>query len=238
VSKIQFSNFHDYFDNFHPHSLYYSWQGVGKTTFAGRTGLRTILLDCGDAGVVTLRKTDTKKLKIVRIKSTPQYLEVMDEINRQSSSIDLLVVDTLTGLQSMAIAEVRGRGGELNQRKWGMIGSKIIECISETRSFPHDIIYLAQERRRTRDEGQGDITYIAPSLTPGVREYLSSSVDWVGRLFIEDHKRKLTFILSDEIEDKDRSTLFPKVLNLPPMVGQVNPAYLAIRKRIVEAIHG
>jgi phage nucleotide-binding protein len=235
---IKFSSFNEYFHDFHPHSLYYSWQGVGKTSFAGRTGMRTILLDCGDSGVVTLRGSNTKLLKIIRISSTSQYLEVMDEINRQDDKIELLVVDTLTGLQSIAIKEVKGRGGELNQRKWGQIGSKLIECISETKSFSKDVIYLAQERRRTRDEGEGDVTYIAPSLTPGVREYLSSCVDWVGRMYIEDSRRKLTFILNDSVEAKDRSSLFPKVLPLPSIVNGVNPAYLAIRKRIVEAVHG
>lgn len=234
---IKFSTFHDYFSNFHPHSMYYSWNGCGKTSLAGRTGLKTILLDCGDSGVVTLRGCDPKKLKIIRIRGTGHYLEVMDEINRRADSVELLVPDTLTGLQSLAINEVKGRGGGMNQRKWGQAGGKVIECIAETRTFPNDIIYLAQERRKTRDEGQGDVTFITPSLTPGIREYLSSCVDWVGRLYVEDNKRKLTFVYSDTTEAKDRSSLFPKVLNLPLIQNGINPAYGAIRKRIVESIH-
>lgn len=194
--------------------------------------MRTMLLDCGDAGVMTLRSIDKTKLKIIRIKTTLHYLDVMDQVNRLAEKIDLLVVDTLTGLQSMAIREVKGKRGEMSQRKWGQVGSKVIECISETRSFPKDVIYLAQERRKSRDEGEGTVQLISPSLTPGTREALSSCVDWVGRLYVEDGKRKLSFVLSDTVEAKDRAGLFPKTLVLPPDGG-----YMGIRKRIVEAIH-
>ena len=237
MAEIKFSSFHDYFEGFCPSILLYSWNGCGKTTFAGRSGLRTVLLDCGDSGVVTLRRV-TSNLKIVRVRSTDHYLEVMEKIMRITDKIDLLVVDTLTGLQSKAIREVKGKKGDMSIRKWGAVGSKVIECISETRNFPKDLIYLAQERRRSVGEDTGIVSY-APSLTPGIREALSSSVDWVGRLYIEDERRKLSFIYSDTMEAKDRSDLFPKILNLPQATQEpVYPAYLAIRKRIVESIHG
>jgi len=141
-------------------------------------------------------------------------------------------------LTAKAITEVKGKRGEMNRRKWGQVGSKVIECISETKAFPKDVIYLAQERRRSSDEGEGDITFYSPSLNPGVREFLSGSIDWVGRLYLEGEKRKLSFILSSTQEAKDRADppVFPKVLTLPPMSGTIYPAYAAIRKRIVEAI--
>lgn len=232
--SIQFSNFHEYFEGFHPNLLFYSWNGCGKTTLAGKTGMKTIYLDCGDAGVMSLRKgADPKKVKFVRIRSTNHYIEVIDEVVRRASSVDLLVVDTLTGLQSQAIREVKGKGGKMSRNKWGDAGSKVIECISETCSFPKDIIYLAQEKRKVSEGDGGDEQLnIAPSLMPSVREYLSSKVDWVGRLYVEQGQRKLSFILSETLEAKDRSDLFPKVLKLPPEGG-----YRAIRERIVKAIH-
>lgn len=234
MPNIKFSGWSEYFEGFHPHTLYYSFNGVGKTTFAGRTGLKTVLVDCGDAGVMTLRKTreDLPQFngKIVKVTSIAHYLDIMDKVNRMASQIDVLVIDSLTGLQSMAIKEVKGKRGEMNQRKWGQVSSKVIESVSETRVFPKDVIYLAQERRKTKETDEGDVTIIAPSLTPSVREAISSCVDWVGRLYIESGKRKLSFILSDTLEAKDRSDLFPKVI--------VNPSYLPIRQRIVESIHG
>jgi len=235
MPSVKFSGFEEYFTGFCPHLCLYSWNGCGKTTLAGKTGLRTILIDCGDAGVVTLRDADRKKLKIIRIQSTLHYLDTMDEIKRLSDKFDLLVVDTLTGLQSMAIKEVKGRRGEMNQRKWGQAGSKVIECISETRMFLKDIIYLAQEKRKSRDEGEGTVQIIAPSLMPSVREYLSSCVDWVGRLYLEDKQRKLSFVLSDTIEAKDRATLFPKPIAIPDV--KEKALYPAIRKRIIESVH-
>ncbi len=236
MANIKFSNFQEYFDGFCPHMMLYSFNGVGKTTLAGRTGLRTVLLDCGDAGVVTLKGVD--KLKIIRIQNVFHYLDVMDEVNRRSDEFDLLIVDTLTGLQSMAIREIKGKKGEMNQRRWGQVSSRVIECASETRGFSKDVIYLAQEKRKTRDEGDGDITSYSPSLTPSVREFISGCVDWIGRMYLEDGKRKLSFILTESVEAKDRSDppIFPKPLSLPPVNGKIYPAYSAIRERIVRAV--
>jgi phage nucleotide-binding protein len=236
MPDIQFQSFEDYFKDFKLHIMFYSFNGAGKTTLAGRTGLRTVLLDCGDSGVVTLK--GVQKLKIVKIKSTTHYLDAMDALNRKAGQFDLLIVDTLTGLTSKAITEVKGKRGDMSQRKWGMVGSKVIECISETKAFTKDVIYLAQEKRRTVDEGEGDVTRYSPSINPAVREFISGSIDWMGRLYLEGEKRKLSFILSSTQESKDRADppVFPKVLTLPPVSGEIYPAYAAIRKRIVEAI--
>lgn len=239
MPKIEYSSYDNYFKDFKLHMMLYSFNGVGKTTLAGRTGLRTVLLDCGDSGVVTLR--GVPKLKIVKVKNIAHYLDVMDDLNARSDNVDLLIPDTITGLQALAIKEVKGRRGEMNQRKWGQVSSKVIECLSETRAFSKDVLYLAQEKRRTIDEGGGDITFIAPSLTPSIREYLSGSIDWIGRMYLEDgSRRKLTFILSNSLEVKDRADppVFPKVLTLPPVNGSVYPAYSAIRQKIVNTIKG
>lgn len=236
---IKFSGFDEYFHDFHPHLMYYGYNGTGKTSLAAKSGLKTILIDCGDAGVMTLRKflqnsKYSKLVKIIRVKSTPQYFEVMEEIVRRAASIDLLVVDTLSGLEKLAVKEVKGKGGEMSQRKWGQAAGKIIEAISETKMFPKDVIYLCQEKKKIRTDENGDEKLsITPSLMPSVREYLSGSVDWIGRLYVEGTQRKLSFILTDEVEAKDRSDLFPKILGNLPTEG----AYRAIRQRIVEAIH-
>jgi phage nucleotide-binding protein len=236
--KITFSSFEDYFSNFNPHMCFYGFNGTGKTSFAGRTGLRTIELDCGDAGVVTLK--GAKNIKIVRIRSIAHYLEVVTELNNREGQFDLLIPDTLTGLQSLAIREVKGKGKnkkEMNQRLWGQVGSMLIECIHETSQFPGGVIYLAQERRKSKKGDEGFETF-APSLTPGVREFLSSKVDWIGRLYLDGDSRKVTFKLTDLIEAKDRVNppVFPKDLKLgndPLMMGE---AYLKIRERIVKAV--
>jgi hypothetical protein len=137
----------------HPiHMGVFAHGGVGKTTFAGTSGLRTLLLDCGDAGAITLRKVP-RGLRIIRLRSSTQFLDAMDQINRMANQIDLLVIDTLTGLQTRAIKEIKGKRGDMNQRKWGQVGSRVIECLSETENFPKDVLYLMQEKnepQRTR----------------------------------------------------------------------------------------
>jgi len=235
--KIKFSDFNDYFSDYHPHLMIYGFNGTGKSTLAGRTGLRTVELDCGDAGVVTLR--GASNLKIVRIRSISHYLDVVAELNNRSGSVDLLIPDTITGLQSLAIREVKGKGGSMNQKKWGEAASKVIECVHETSQFSGDVIYLAQEKKKSKKGDEG-FEIVAPSLMPSVREFLSSKIDWVGRLYLEGESRKLSFILSDMVEAKDRSNpkVFPKVLTLGSNPDTMSQVYLKLRERIVETIHG
>lgn len=227
---ITYSDFDSYTKGFKPHIMFYSFNGAGKTTLAGTTGLRTILLDCGDSGVMTLRKADKSKLKIVKIESIAHFKDVAQELHRILSKFDLLVVDTTSGLQNRAVKEVRGRG-EMSQRKWGQVGGHMIECLSEIRTLPKNVIYLAQEKRKSKEEDTGTVQVIGPELIPSVRTYVSSCVDWVGRIYLQGGERKLSFILSDYVEAKDRGDLFPKVLTLPR-----EGAYLKIHQRIVSVI--
>jgi hypothetical protein len=227
--SIQFEDPNIYPPDFPIHLGLYSYNGIGKTTFAGKTGLKTILIDCGDAGTITLKGMG-KTTKVVRIKSIKQYLETVQEINRfYADKIDLLVVDTVTGLQAWAIKEVKGKGGEMNRRKWGTVASKLIECLFETSEFPKDIIYLMQEKNRKKGDGDDSVLEINPSLVVSVREFFSSRVDWIGRLYLENGtERRLSFIMTEEVEAKDRANLFPKPI--------ANPNFLGVRRRIREAM--
>jgi hypothetical protein len=221
------------------HLAIYAKNGVGKTTFAGdpeRTGLRTVLLDCSDAGAVTLRNVK-KDLRIIRIRSILHYLDAIVDIINKSSDYDLLVADTLSGLQALSIREVKGkRNFDMNQKKWGLVGSRVIECIAETRNFPNDVIYLVQEKKSGGAEDEAD--EISPAVTPSIKGYLSSCVDWVGRLTLEQieennktvNARFLDFRLTENMEAKDRASIFQKRIK--------NPTYRAIRKKIVETLNG
>ena len=93
------------------HVTVYARNGVGKTTFAGgaaKEGMKVVLLDCSDAGAITLRNHPKENLRIIRIKNILHYLDVIDDCVRRANEIDLLIPDTLTGLQSLAIKEVKG----------------------------------------------------------------------------------------------------------------------------------
>lgn len=236
MPNVQVESVDSAFENFHPHSMIYGFNGTGKTSLAALSGLRTLHLALPDAGLATLRHANSKKVRIIRIKSILHFLDALEKAQKLMSQIDLLVVDTVTGLQSMAIREVKGRRNfEMNQRKWGAVSSRVIECISETSAFPKDVIYLAQEKRkRTQDDDGNDIDEITSSLQPATREFLSGRVDWVGRIYIDsDDKRKLSFILSDSMEAKDRGNVFPKIITLGS-----KPPYPQMRERIMHYING
>src|SRR5215469_10063710 len=114
--KTEFESPQEYCLNNPIHLAIYSYNGIGKTTLAGKTGetsdcshsLRTVLLDCGDSGAITLRRVDRKYLSIVRIKSIIHYLDTINDLVHKADEIELIVPDTITGLQSMAIREVKG----------------------------------------------------------------------------------------------------------------------------------
>lgn len=241
AEELEFSDPGEYSKEQPIHLAVYARNGAGKSTFAGtgaKGGMRTVLLDCTDAGAVTLRHHPKEFLKIIRIKNINHYLDVIEDCIRRANEIDLLIPDTITGLQSLALKEVKGkRNFEMNQRKWGQVGSRIIECIGETRNFPNDVLYLVQEKRSAGDADGPD--EISAAVTPSVKGFLSSAVDWVGRLTVEESiddqgnsstHRYLDFRISEFVEAKDRAGLFPKKLK--------NPTYPAIRKRIYNSLHG
>lgn len=238
---LEFSDPSEYSKDLPIHMAVYAKNGVGKTTFVGtaaKSGMRITLLDCSDAGAITLRKHPKEFLKIIRIKNIHHYLDTMEHCIRHADEIDIVVADTLTGLQSLALKEVKGkRSFEMNQRKWGLVGSRVIECIAETRNFPKDVIYLVQEK--TKHDEDSDTDEITVSLTPSIKGYLSSAVDWVGRMTIEAVEREATggveqvryldFRITEFIEAKDRASIFPKRIK--------NPAYPPIRKKIFTTLH-
>ena len=239
---LEFSDPSEYSKKNPIHLAIYGFNGVGKTTFAGnaaKNGLKVTILDCSDSGAVTLRKHPKEFLKIIRIKNIMHYLDVIDHINKHPEETDVLVPDTITGLQSLALREVKGKKQfEMNQRKWGLVSSRIIECIAETRNFPNDVVYLVQEKQsKGDDDGPGEIS---TAVTPSTRGYLSSAVDWVGRMTVEDVEdektggvsqvRFLDFRISEHVEAKDRASLFPKRLK--------NPSYMAVRNRIQQQLFG
>lgn len=214
------------------HIVFYGYNGVGKTTFAGGgEEVKTVLLDCGDAGAITLR--NKKNVRIVRIRNIFHFLDVTADLCAKSGEVDLVVVDTLTGLQSRALKEVKPkRTFDMNRRKWGQVSSRIIECISEIDSFPNDLIYLIQEKKRgSGEDGEGEDN-TSPALMPSIKGFMNGLVDWVGWISIEDSgqegvapNRYVDFRLTEHLEAKDRASLFPKRIK--------NPTYSAIRKRIM-----
>lgn len=240
AAVLDFSDPHEYSENQPIHTAVYAKNGVGKTTFAGSAAkkqMKTVLIDCSDSGAITLRNHPKEFLKIIKIKGILNYLDVIDDVISRSSEIDLLVIDTVTGLQSWAIQEVKqARTFLMNKHKWGVASSKMIECIAETRNFPNDVLYLMQEK--TSGGGEDEADEIGMALTPSVKGYLSSCVDWVGRLTIEEgqdsksgemvNSRFLDFRLTEFMEAKDRAGLFPKRLK--------NPNYPMVRKKIFEQL--
>lgn len=238
--KIELQTPHAYSLNNPIHMAIFGYNGVGKTTFLfGRdekgglkeTDLRFLHLDCGDAGAITLRHAKPKNLRIVKIKNIVHYLDTIQWAIAKADQFDILVPDTVTGLQTMAIKEVKPkRSFDMNQKKWGMAGSRVIECLSETRNFPGDVLYLIQEKKK-KAQGEESNDFTSPSLTPSIKGYMSSIVDWVGWLHVgSGGHRYLDFRISDELEAKDRADLFPKLIK--------NPSYPAIRRRIMTQLKG
>ena len=212
--------------------------GVGKTFLAGMTGMKTLYLACRDAGSLTLLKA--QNVKIAQCPTVSEFISAVQRAKKVKDA-ELLVVDTMTGLMGSAIKSVKQKGTHVvSIRRWGIIGSQVIECIEECMDFSGDVLFLVQERRSratmSEDEEtvEEEATVIMPHLTPSIRAYLSSCVDWIGRLYVVDQegetKRRIDFRTSETLAVKDHQGLFPKII--------ANPNYLGMRRRILSRIKG
>lgn len=180
----------------YPKFLVYGRNKKGKTTFSLSGGIeQTLILDPED-GTDELKKANPHVWKINRweeIDDAFAYLKHGDHPYKWIS------VDGLSRFSNMALKYVMRLQeeksldripGMVQQRDYGKSGELMKDFMTRFHGLQMGVIFTAQERVQDNEDAEedadsesSDVMYI-PDLPRGVRSYINSIVDVIGRIYV------------------------------------------------------
>lgn len=180
----------------HPRFLVYSRNKKGKSTFGISAGVETTLVLDPEHG------TDEMKTKNPHVWHTDKWEDMDDAYNYLRYSkhpYKWVNVDGITKLSNMSLKYVMKMQEEksldripgfVQQRDYGKSGELMKEMLTKFHNLPMGIIFTAQERQEDAFDSEEDedmetppSSYVA-DLPKGVRGYVNSIVDVIGRLYV------------------------------------------------------
>lgn len=177
----------------------------GKTHFAGSSGLRTLVVDCNENGIETLR--NVPGVDVYQATVWSDIDGIFWHAKNGKHDYQVFVIDTVTTLATMALRHNMGKELSLDPLAtknvdWNRINQVLDNEIIRWRNLPAHVIFVAQERTITVKNNEGDdvVSMIAPSLTPHPLSTLMGAVGTIGRIYVE------------EVEQDEKTTLEHRML--------------------------
>lgn len=179
-----------------PRIFIYSRNKKGKSTFGISAGVEITLVLDPEHG------TDEMKVKDPNVWHIEKWEDIDDAYNYLRHSphqFKWVNVDGLTKFSNMALKYVMHLQeeksldripGMVQQRDYGKAGELMKDMITRFHALPMGVIFTSQERQdeafdseEDEEAEQGGAAYI-PDLPKGVRGYVNSIVDVIGRLYV------------------------------------------------------
>lgn len=174
----------------------YARNKKGKTTFGLSAGVdKTLVLDPEHG-------TDLMKTKNPHV----WHAEVWEDVDEFYNFVRLgdhqyewIVVDGLTRLSNMALKytmklqeerSIDRIPGQVQQRDYGKAGEVMKTMLTNFQNLPYGVIFTSQERMQESMDSEedediaGEAAEFVPDLPKGVRGYVNSVVDVIGRLYV------------------------------------------------------
>jgi len=172
--------------------IFYGRSGSGKSTLSSTFPKDILLLDFKEDGTDSIR--DVPGVFVLKIKTWSDFEDVYWGLKDGQHQYQTVVIDTVSGLQDIAILAVKEQNGAsaesaVSQRMWGEVGSRLKEWIYNYRDLPMNVVFLAHERVRESesedalDEGQLD-PEVGPNVIPSVAKTLCAAVNIIGNTYI------------------------------------------------------
>jgi len=184
--------------------LIYGRSGTGKTTVSASFPKPVLIIDIKDEGDESVSDMDGVDI------AEPQTLEEFEAIywwllhNKRGQRYKTVVIDTLTQLQGLVVADVGGRKskakfagkkppgswGTMTKGDWGTVGEIMKTQIMNFRGLPSQTVFIAQEKLVDPDEGNDDGVedIITPEVGPAVMKSMATLVcsasSFIGHTFI------------------------------------------------------
>jgi phage pi2 protein 07 len=185
----------------------YARNKKGKTTFGLTGGVdKTLVLD-PEHGTDMMK---TKNPHVWHIEKWEDIDEAYNFIRLGDHEYEWIVVDGLTRLSQMSLKytmrlqeerSIDRIPGQVQQRDYGKAGEVMKTMLTNFQNLQYGVIFTSQERANEAADSEEDediesesMEYV-PDLPKGVRGYVNSIVDVIGRLYvvkIEDEKTQTT----------------------------------------------
>lgn len=191
----------------------YSRNGIGKTTFAASSGLKTIIIDCNEQGWDAVRSVpNVFRFKLER---WDQLDWIFWYLKSGEHDFEVVVIDTVTMLAVVGMKWVLKEDADRDmsrdpmtpdKRHWGKLGELLKDAIIRFRNLDMHVIFLAQEKTSYNEDEETGETAVEthPELSPSPRSTLLSAVALVGRLYAR------------EVEGKKGKTIMERRMLLGP----------------------
>ena len=179
-----------------PKILIYSRNKKGKTTFSISAGVEKTLVIDPERGTDEMK---TKNPHVWHITRWEELDDVYNYIRYTKHEYEWIVLDGLTKINNMALKYVMKLQEEksldripglVQQRDYGKSGELMKDLLTRFHGLPFGVVFTAQERQddpgdSEEDEDSEDVsTIFIPDLPKGVRSYINSIVDVIGRLYV------------------------------------------------------
>lgn len=178
--------------------LVYGRSGTGKTHFIGTAPHPILLLDCKDKGTDTVRGHGG--IDVLRVETWDDVEEVYWYLKSGDSKYKTVAIDTLTGLQEIAIEAIVGEdGGRLTRQGWGDVSGLMKTWLVHYRDLNMNVIFTAQDKVFTVSEEEADsaeadsmlLPEVGPQLMPSVAKVINAAVGVIGNTFIRERIKKV-----------------------------------------------
>ncbi len=181
-------------------SLFYGRSGTGKTTLASTFPKKILLLDFRDRGIDSIK--DIKGIDVFNIQEWVEVESIYWSLTKGSAKYKSIALDSITGMQNLAIHEVKKNEGQednenLSKRGWGMVSSMMNQWLLNYRDLPYHIVFLAPDRVRNvvvSEEEETEVEEgelepeVGPALIPSVAKSVNAAVKVIGNTFIRQIK--------------------------------------------------
>lgn len=192
--------------------------GGGKTTLA-QTANKTLLLDF-DRGVHRAKIRGD----VVQIES---WADVAGMSADDLAAYDTVIIDTVGRMVESAITFMiaenpkLGAAGVPNQAGWQRLKIMVSGWLKSLRGYNKTVILIAH----SKEEKHGDETVERMDIQGGTREAIYQLADSIGRIFIKNGKRTLSFDISDTSFGKNPAEIpaqeIPNAVEVPDFMAKI-----------------
>ena len=175
--------------------LIYGRGGMGKTTFGASSGLKTIVIDFGEKGTLSVKKQPN--VFVYRVQFWSELDWIYWYLKSGKHDYKVVVLDTVSSMAKIGMKWVLGDDASRDanrdplmptKQSWGKLGQLLGTAFDNWRNLPMHVIFNAHERSTTTEDEDtgGTLIETHPALSPAPREALISVVHVVGRLFTRE----------------------------------------------------